>query len=103
MKLPKFLFMLIAILFCVSTSIRAATNSKKSSKVEKVFVIIEKYLSVENEFVLKEGFLLNAYFFLKHISLSDVKAFGLEKSDVIIEETPLIYHIHRDINLKRLK
>ena len=46
MKLPKFLFMLIAILFCVSTSIRAATNSKKSSKVEKVFVIIEKYDSV---------------------------------------------------------
>ena len=46
MKLPKFLFMLIAILFCISTSIRAATNSKKSSKVEKVFVIIEKYDSV---------------------------------------------------------
>ena len=34
--------MLIAILFCVSTSIRAATNSKKSLKTEKVFVVIDK-------------------------------------------------------------
>ena len=34
--------MLIAILFCVSTSIRAATNSKKSSKAEKVFVVSDK-------------------------------------------------------------
>lgn len=78
-------------------------STKYNPEPDFKFVIIEKYLSVENEFVLKEGFLLNAYFFLKHISLSDVKAFGLEKSDVIIEETPLIYHIHRDINLKRLK
>lgn len=78
-------------------------STKYNPEPDFKFVIIEKYLSVENEFVLKEGFLLNAYFFLKHISLSDVKAFGLEKSDVIIEETPLIYHIHGDINLKRLK
>lgn len=78
-------------------------STKYNPEPDFKFVIIEKYLSVENEFVLREGFLLNAYFFLKHISLSDVKAFGLEKSDVIIEETPLIYHIHEDIKLKRLK
>ena len=46
MKLPKFLFMLIAILFCVSTSIRAATNSKKSLKAERGFIIIKKCDSV---------------------------------------------------------
>ena len=78
-------------------------STKYNPEPDFKFVIIEKYLSVENEFVLREGLLLNAYFYLKNLGLSDVKAFGLEKSDVIIEETPLIYHIHGDINLKRLK
>lgn len=56
------------------------------------FIIIEKFLSVENEFSLKEGFILNSYFFLKHISLSDTVAFGLDKNDVTIENVPLVFH-----------
>jgi len=31
------------------------------------FVIIEKFLSVENEFTIREGLLLNCYFFLKRL------------------------------------
>jgi KUP system potassium uptake protein len=78
-------------------------STKYNSEPDFKFVIIEKFLSIENEFVPREGFLLNAYFFLKDLGLSDVKAFGLEKSDVVIEDIPLIYHSHGPINLQRLK
>ncbi len=65
------------------------------------FIVIEKFLSVENEFDVMEGLLLNGYFFLKRLSLSDEKAFGLDKSDVEVEQVPLIYQPITKINLVR--
>lgn len=65
------------------------------------FVIIEKFLSVENEFSIRKGILLNTYFLLKRISLSDEKAFGLDKSDVIVEYIPLIYEPVTNVQLIR--
>lgn len=65
------------------------------------FVIIEKFLSVENDFALKEGLLLNSYFFLKGLGQSDEKAFGLDKSDVEVEHVPLIYQPAQNIQLTR--
>lgn len=65
------------------------------------FVVIEKFLSVENEFTLGEGFLLNTYFFMKNLGLSDEKAFGLDKSDVIVEHVPLIFHPSPELQLTR--
>ncbi len=64
-------------------------------------MVIEKFLSVENEFALKEGILLNTYFFLKNLGQSDERAFGLEKSDVVIEQVPLIYQPVQNIELVR--
>ena len=67
------------------------------------FVVIEKFLSVENEFALRDGILLNGYFFLKQLGQSDEKAFGLDKSDVVIEDIPLVYQpVHR-LDLARKK
>jgi KUP system potassium uptake protein len=65
------------------------------------FVVIEKFLSVENEFAIREGILLNSYFFLKHLGLSDEKAFGLDKSDVVVEHIPLVYQPVNNISLNR--
>jgi KUP system potassium uptake protein len=67
------------------------------------FVVIEKFLSVENEFAVREGLLLNTYFMLKRLGQSDEKAFGLDKSDVVIEQTPLIYQPVQKIELTRNK
>lgn len=67
-------------------------STKYNSEPDFKFVIIEKFLSVENEFSLREGLLLNAYFKLKRLGQRDEVAFGLDKSDVIIENTPLVYH-----------
>ena len=66
-------------------------------------MIIEKFLSVENKFTVREGLLLNSYFLLKNLGQRDEKAFGLDKSDVVIEDVPLVYHPVEPASLTRLK
>lgn len=83
--------------------IRPDGSTKYNSEPDFKFVIIEKFLSIENEFALKEGILLSSYFFLKKLGQSDEAAFGLEKSDVVTEEVPLIYQPINNIQLNRLE
>lgn len=81
--------------------IRADGSSRYNNEPDFKFVVIEKFLSVENEFALREGILLNSYFFLKHLGQSDEKAFGLDKSDVVVEDVPLVYQPVQKIELIR--
>ncbi len=83
--------------------IRPDGSTKYNPEPDFKFVVIEKFLSVENEFALREGLILNAYFFLKRLGQSDKKAFGLDKSDVVIEQVPLVYHPITSIQLVRNK
>jgi KUP system potassium uptake protein len=76
-------------------------STKYNSEPDFKFVVIEKFLSVENEFSLREGLLLNTYFFLKRLGQSDETAFGLDKSDVAIEQIPLVYQPFTNVELKR--
>lgn len=75
--------------------------SKYNHELDYRFIIIEKFLSIENEFSLHEGFVLNSYFFLKHWAQSDENAFGLDKTSVNIEAVPLVYNTMQKINLTR--
>jgi KUP system potassium uptake protein len=70
--------------------IRPDGSTKYNAEPDFKFVVIEKFLSIENEFALRDGLLLRGYFQLKHLGQSDEKAFGLEKSDVIVEAVPMI-------------
>ncbi|MCC7245716.1 MAG: KUP/HAK/KT family potassium transporter, partial [Saprospiraceae bacterium] len=81
--------------------IRPDGSTRYNPEPDFKFVVIEKFLSVENEFTLREGLLLNAYFTLKHFGQSDEKAFGLDKSDVVMEHVPLIYQPVQKLNLQR--
>jgi KUP system potassium uptake protein len=81
--------------------IRPDGSTRYNDEPDFKFVIIEKFLSVENEFTLKDGLLLNAYFFLKSLGQNDEKAFGLDKSDVAIEYIPLVYKKVQHVELKR--
>jgi KUP system potassium uptake protein len=67
------------------------------------FVMLERFLSVENEFSFRDGLVLNGYFFLKHMAQSDSKAFGLDTSDVVIEKIPLIISPASNTGLKRIE
>lgn len=66
------------------------------------FVVLEKFLSYDNELPLLEKFILNFYFFLKRFSLSEARAFGLDSSSVKIEKFPLVISPPKDFNLKRV-
>lgn len=66
------------------------------------FVVIEKFLSYENDLPFFEKMILNAYFILKRFSLSEAKAFGLDSSSVKIEKFPMIINPPKEINLKRI-
>lgn len=83
--------------------IRPDGSTKYNSEPDFKFVIIEKFISVENEFAFKEGWMLTTYFWLKKLSLSDEKAFGLDKSDVKIEEYPMVYSPTMKLELNRKK
>ncbi len=83
--------------------VRPDGSTKYNDEPDFKFVVIEKFLSVENEFTLREGILLNTYFTLKKFSLSDERAFGLDKSDVILEHVPLVYQPISNVELVRCK
>ncbi|NOU16195.1 MAG: KUP/HAK/KT family potassium transporter [Bacteroidales bacterium] len=82
---------------------RPDRSNKYNTELDFKFVVIHKYLSVENEFALREGLLLNSYFFLYKLGQSDEKAFGLDKSDVLVEHVPLVYQPVNKIELTRIK
>jgi KUP system potassium uptake protein len=65
------------------------------------FVILEKFLSYDNEFSVRDGFILNSYFGIKHLALSDDKAFGLDSSETVVEKLPLIVVPASTISLHR--
>lgn len=81
--------------------IRPDGSTKYNNEPDFKFVVIEKFLSVENDFALREGLLLNSYFYLKGLGQSDEKAFGLDKSDVEVEHVPLVYQPYTITDLKR--
>lgn len=81
--------------------IRPDGSTKYNDEPDFKFVVIEKYLSVENEFKVVDSLLLNGYRQLKNLSISDEKAFGLDKSDVIVEHAPLLYQPISNVELKR--
>ncbi len=66
------------------------------------FVIIEKFLSYNNEFSVKESFILNSYFAIKKIAQTEAKAFGLDTSETRIEKIPLVVKPVTNIVMKRV-
>jgi KUP system potassium uptake protein len=66
------------------------------------FVVIEKFLSNENEIPFHEKIVLDIYFLLKEWSLSEERAFGLDTSSVTIEKVPLVVSPARELNMKRI-
>jgi KUP system potassium uptake protein len=81
---------------------RFESLGKKNMKGDFRFVVIEKFLSRENELPLLDRIVMKGYFILKHISLSEERSFGLDPSDVTVEKFPLILSTTSNLNLKRV-
>ena len=66
------------------------------------FIVMEKYLSTDNELPFFEKLIMRAYFYLKNISLSEERGFGLDPSYVKVEKFPLIVAPVNNLQLKRV-
>ncbi|MES2592351.1 MAG: KUP/HAK/KT family potassium transporter [Bacteroidota bacterium] len=66
------------------------------------FIVIEKFLSYENELPFYEKVILDIHAQFKRFGLSEARAFGLDTSSVTIETVPLIITPPKEINLKRV-
>jgi KUP system potassium uptake protein len=66
------------------------------------FVVLEKHLSNENALPPMEKLVMNGYFILKDISLSEQSAFGLDTSSVTVEKVPMVISPIEDLQLKRV-
>jgi len=67
------------------------------------FIVMEKYLSQDNDLPIMERFVMKLYFWLKEISLSEERGFGLDVSNVTIEKFPLIVAPVTNMKLKRVE
>jgi len=65
------------------------------------FVILERFLSYDNEFAFREGFILNSYFSLNRLALSDAQAYGLDSNQTVVEMIPLVVAPVTNLQLKR--
>ena len=66
------------------------------------FVVLEKYLSQDNELPFFERIIMKIYFWLKEISLGEERGFGLDPSFVTVEKFPLIVAPVSKLSLKRV-
>jgi KUP system potassium uptake protein len=67
------------------------------------FIVMEKYLSQDNELPIWERLIMKMHFWLKVISLSEERGFGLDLSNVTVEKFPLIVAPVTNVRLKRIE
>jgi len=61
-----------------------------NNSIDVRFVVLQKYLSVENELGVNENFVFEAHQFLKSISLTDIDAWGLEENRTSVEKVSMV-------------
>lgn len=67
------------------------------------FVVLEKFLSFDNELPLFDRLVMKAYFFVKQFTPSEDKWFGLDSDAVKLEKVPLIIKPIKKCNLRRVE
>ncbi len=66
------------------------------------FVVLERFLSFENDLPFLEQMIMKAYFFVKDFTTPEDKWFGLDSSSVKIEKVPLIIRPVENVKLRRV-
>ncbi len=66
------------------------------------FMVMEKYLSQDNELPFSERVIMKLHFWLKEHSLSEERGFGLDIANVTVEKFPLIVAPVTNLKLRRL-
>ncbi|HTD93983.1 MAG TPA: KUP/HAK/KT family potassium transporter, partial [Chitinophagaceae bacterium] len=67
------------------------------------FMVMEKYLSQDNELPFMERVIMKLHFWLKEHSLSEERGFGLDAANVTVEKFPLIVAPVTNLKLRRVE
>lgn len=86
----------------VDVTSRYASLNKQNITGDFRFVVLKRHLSNDNELSFYERMIMDGYFMLDHLSLSEEKAFGLDTSSVIVEKVPMVIAPLKDFKLKRV-
>ncbi|MGI4736272.1 MAG: KUP/HAK/KT family potassium transporter [Janthinobacterium lividum] len=81
---------------------RYATLQKHRLPGDFRFVVLDKVLSYDNQLTFFEQFVLRGYFFFNKLAITDQQAFGLDTSDVVVENVPLTIQPYRRLDLVRV-
>ena len=65
-------------------------------------MVLDKILSYDNQLSFIEQFVLKGYFFFNKLAITDQQAFGLDTSDVVVENVPLTIQPYRQLDLMRV-
>jgi KUP system potassium uptake protein len=86
----------------VDITSRYESLSKQHVTGDFRFVVLEKFLSIENDFPTLEKLVMQAYFYIKQFISSEDQYFGLDTSSVKVEKVPLVIVPAREVALKRI-
>jgi KUP system potassium uptake protein len=89
---------------CGEVDIRSRYESLNKHNVigDFRFVVLEKFLSNDNELSYFENAIMKAYFFIKGFTPTEDKWFGLDTSAVKVEKVPLVIRPAENVSLKRI-
>lgn len=87
----------------ISISTKYETVDKNKVTGDFQFIVMEKYLSQDNELPFFERVIMKFYFWLKELSLSEEKGFSLDQSNVTVEKFPLVIGEVVRLPLRRLE
>ena len=74
----------------VNVTSRYESQQKNNIVGDFQFIVMEKFMSRDNELPLFESLIMKLFFSIKEYSLSEERGFGLEQSNVVIEKFPLV-------------
>ena len=86
----------------VNVTSRYESQQRNNMVGDFKFIVMEKFLSQDNELPFFERVIMKLYFWLKEASLSEEKGFGLEQNTVQVEKFPLIIAPVSKLKLKRI-
>ncbi len=86
----------------VNVTSRYESLSRNNVRGDFRFIVMEKFLSNDNQLNFMDKLIMKVYFVLKKITLSEERSFGLDQSDVIVEKIPLIVSQATELDLRRV-
>jgi KUP system potassium uptake protein len=86
----------------VDITSRYASLHKQKINGDFKFIVLEKFLSYENDLPIHDQLVMDGYFFLKHFTTHEIKWFGLDTSLVTVEKVPLLIRPIGEMHLDRI-